>query len=328
MQRHLILFITFFVLPYSVFAASFSHDLFFGIYNDPEVTRLQEFLRSEGVYDGPVTGNFLTLTREGVKNFQRREGIEPVLGYFGPLTRARANAILREREGSLVVPSSSVGRVGEGETSADLISSLTAQIQALQKQIEELRVKLAAEAAVVPPSAPPPPKGEEEKEMASPPQPQKPAALEITGSGATSLPETATTPLKLGDITFYNNTGANIEILQLVIKITDDMNSQLNRGRGVFFLIRAGTTTFDAAVSKTPFTFLSKDPRGEPIAPNVSTLNLSYPIKLKPGEKRVDSLWIENLELVLNGTLMVESKEVLATETVAASGSFKFTLTK
>jgi hypothetical protein len=49
---------------------------------------------------------------------------------------------------------------------------------------------------------------------------------------------------------------------------------------------------------------------------------------LKPGEERVISLWIENLDLVLNGTLTVELKEVLTSEMVSTAGNFKFILTK
>ena len=58
------------------------------------VTALQNFLTSEGVYSGPITGNFLSLTRTAVKAFQTKEDITPVSGYFGPLTRASANALL------------------------------------------------------------------------------------------------------------------------------------------------------------------------------------------------------------------------------------------
>lgn len=341
MKKYTILFITFLITP--IFAsASFSRDLYFGIYNDPEVTRLQEFLRSEGFYDGPITGNFLTLTREGVKNFQRSQGIEPVSGYFGPLTRGRANSILSGKspqtpsllnKGDSTLPT--LVKKGEGRLSTqDLIAQLTVQIQSLQKQIEDLQVKLKKETSVAPsvsPSAP---------EPASPPVPMsapaptpqavppKPSALEIKGSADATFPEIATTPFKLGDITLSNGLLSNVEILQLLIKITDDMNSPLNRSRDVFFLIRAGTTTFDTIISRTPFTFLSKDPRRDPIAPNLSTLNLSYHAILKPDEERTISLWIENLELVFSGSLTVELKEVLASETIATSGGFKFTLTK
>src|SRR3990167_261832 len=83
----------FFAAPIAVFAAGFDRDLYYGIADDRDVTRLQEFLKSQSVYSGPVTGNFFSLTREGVRRFQEREGIAPALGYFGPKTRTRANTL-------------------------------------------------------------------------------------------------------------------------------------------------------------------------------------------------------------------------------------------
>ncbi len=73
--------------------AAFDRDLSYGIMASPAVTELQQFLRTQGVYGGPVTGNFLGLTRQAVSAFQAREGIAPAAGYFGPKTRARADQL-------------------------------------------------------------------------------------------------------------------------------------------------------------------------------------------------------------------------------------------
>ncbi len=128
------------ILPAAALAASFDRDLYFGIARDPDVTRLQEFLRDEGVYDGPVTGNFLTLTREGVKNFQRREGIEPIAGYFGPFTRAKTNDLLSQKiAGGITLPAGS---------RAEKIAFIEQKIAELTKQLEELRIKLVEEERV------------------------------------------------------------------------------------------------------------------------------------------------------------------------------------
>jgi hypothetical protein len=54
------------------------------------VTALQTRLTALGVYSGPVTGYFGTLTAAGVRKFQASEGLEQV-GYLGPLTRAALN---------------------------------------------------------------------------------------------------------------------------------------------------------------------------------------------------------------------------------------------
>ncbi len=69
---------------------SFDHDLSYGTTDDSSVTDLQNFLTTQGDYSGPVTGNYLTLTKTGVKKFQTNAGITPT-GYFGPLSRAAAN---------------------------------------------------------------------------------------------------------------------------------------------------------------------------------------------------------------------------------------------
>lgn len=75
-------------------AEQFNRDLSFGFQQDSDITKLQEFLSDKGLYSGPITGNFFSLTLKAVKAFQVREGIMPAAGYFGPKTRARANELL------------------------------------------------------------------------------------------------------------------------------------------------------------------------------------------------------------------------------------------
>jgi len=73
---------------------SFGNDLYFGMKNNQEVFCLQQFLESKGsdIYpEGLVTGNFLSLTFSAVQRYQAKKGIIQT-GYFGPLTRAAANA--------------------------------------------------------------------------------------------------------------------------------------------------------------------------------------------------------------------------------------------
>lgn len=73
--------------------ASFDRNLTYGSKGE-DVTELQEFLTDQGLYSGPITGNLYSLSVAGIKRFQKREGITPVSGYFGPKTRTRANSIL------------------------------------------------------------------------------------------------------------------------------------------------------------------------------------------------------------------------------------------
>lgn len=82
-----------FLLTSSVSAAEFNTNLKYGSKGN-DVTRLQEFLTEQGLYNGPITGNFFSLTLKAVKAFQARESITPVSGFFGSLTRAKVNEIL------------------------------------------------------------------------------------------------------------------------------------------------------------------------------------------------------------------------------------------
>lgn len=101
-----------------------------------DVKTLQEFLISKGYLSaGNVTGYFGPMTMAAVKKFQAAEGIvssgDPeTTGYgaVGPGTRAKINAML----------GSSAGGAGSGGSS----TSVQAQIEALQKQVNDLLLKL------------------------------------------------------------------------------------------------------------------------------------------------------------------------------------------
>ena len=71
---------------------TFSRTLSYGMRSDLDVRALQEILLAEKVYSGPVTGNFYGLTRQGVRDFQKKYKIDPV-GIVGPKTRAKLNEL-------------------------------------------------------------------------------------------------------------------------------------------------------------------------------------------------------------------------------------------
>ena len=75
-------------------AKSFATDLFYGLWNNAEVKRMQEFMISKGYLTGNATGNYYLKTVEAVKAYQAAKGISPANGRFGPKTRAAANADL------------------------------------------------------------------------------------------------------------------------------------------------------------------------------------------------------------------------------------------
>lgn len=133
MKKGLIVIFIFSFFPGFILAAAFERDLYFGMRGDADVTKLQQFLQSQGLYSGPVTGNLFSLTQEGVKKFQEKESITPASGYFGPKTRVRANTLA----------------VSAPQTKETQIALLTAQIQLLQAKLKLLQEKLIAEQSAV-----------------------------------------------------------------------------------------------------------------------------------------------------------------------------------
>lgn len=106
----------------------FNTDLEFGMESDA-VVELQKNLTSAGVYSGPITGYFGSLTRAAVKKYQEKNGIKST-GYFGPLTREKMNG----------------SKVAGVSTSKDQqIASLKTQIAELMKLVEELLKAKAAQ---------------------------------------------------------------------------------------------------------------------------------------------------------------------------------------
>ena len=74
------------------YSAVFSRNLSYGT-TTTDVSSLQQFLADEGDYSGSITATFGPLTERGLMAFQASQGISAT-GYFGPATRAAANAIM------------------------------------------------------------------------------------------------------------------------------------------------------------------------------------------------------------------------------------------
>src|ERR1700722_2917653 len=111
----------------AIAADTFTANLSFGMTGNADVTLLQQFLTEHSFYSGPITGNFFALTQQGVERFQAANNIAPASGYFGPLSRAKANAIIAATE-----PESGATN-GNGVTSQ--INELLQEVHALQQQI-------------------------------------------------------------------------------------------------------------------------------------------------------------------------------------------------
>ncbi|MDO8556910.1 MAG: peptidoglycan-binding protein [Candidatus Jorgensenbacteria bacterium] len=127
--------------------ALFIKDLYFGIQSDSEVMKLQEFLTGEGVYSGPITGNFFSLTLKAVKNYQTQENISPAAGYFGPFTRAKANiklsVQLQESDNQAVAETGTpTAPVIQPKTMDDAANTMQSQLAALLQQVALLQQQL------------------------------------------------------------------------------------------------------------------------------------------------------------------------------------------
>ncbi len=107
-------------------AFRFTEDLSEGMQSD-NVTELQNRLTSEGVYSGPVTGYFGSLTLAGVKEYQAKHSL-PTTGFVGPMTRAELNAALTS--------AASQGQVLGAQTTgtAETIARIQGIIQQLQAE--------------------------------------------------------------------------------------------------------------------------------------------------------------------------------------------------
>ncbi|GEM_PF-2729861 len=128
-------------------AEQFSRDLSFGFQQDSDVTKLQEFLSDEGLYSGPITGNFFSLTLKAIKAFQSREGITPAAGYFGPKTRVRANALLgaqvqASNQQAITETGQNVAQSSAPQITNNSINNVQSQLEALLKQVALLQQQL------------------------------------------------------------------------------------------------------------------------------------------------------------------------------------------
>jgi len=93
---------------------AFTRNLYFGMRADPDVVRMQEFLRGQGYFTYPQsTGNYFSATLDAVRRWQRDAGLPPVGGSFGPLSRALANKIMAATPTTPAPAASSVAAVSD-----------------------------------------------------------------------------------------------------------------------------------------------------------------------------------------------------------------------
>jgi hypothetical protein len=77
------------------FSYTWNNDLYYGMTNNADVKALQQALTLEKVYSGLINGNFWSLTRQAVIDFQKKHNFAniPNTGYVGSYTRQVLNSL-------------------------------------------------------------------------------------------------------------------------------------------------------------------------------------------------------------------------------------------
>ncbi len=143
----ILLLISLLFVPLLAYAQTFDSNLYFGLSNNSDVGKLQEFLTDQSVYSGPITGNFFSLTLAAVKKFQLQNNIAPAAGFFGPLTRAKVNEVLSVQlnasnqqaviETGIATPTTTQSPTTDNNQ--QLTQNLQNQILALQQQLVQMQ---------------------------------------------------------------------------------------------------------------------------------------------------------------------------------------------
>lgn len=112
--------------------ADFDTSLKYGAKGD-KVVELQEFLIEKGFLNSEPTGNFYSLTLKAVKAFQTAYDL-PSTGYFGIMSRTKANEILAL----------------ENNAELEEVGSITAPVDTtINKQLEDLNKTIQAQNAII-----------------------------------------------------------------------------------------------------------------------------------------------------------------------------------
>ncbi len=127
----------------------FSNNLYWnmGESGTSEVKLLQQFLLEQKLYSGEITGNYFSRTYKAVVKFQMQNGVTPS-GYFGPLTRKKANEIILSKnlDFSVSIASSSTSSLTTLSSNVLIrqtdVSYLQARISSLYEQVWSLQKRM------------------------------------------------------------------------------------------------------------------------------------------------------------------------------------------
>lgn len=85
------------ILPVSA-TDLFKKDLKYGMTKNSDVKRLQQYLKEQKLYSGPISGNYYGLTQAGIIKLQKKYSIKPANGKFTKITRDKINSLLLTKE--------------------------------------------------------------------------------------------------------------------------------------------------------------------------------------------------------------------------------------
>ena len=111
---------------------SFDQDLRYGLMRSQQVKDLQTFLTDEGYYSGPISGNFLSMTRKSLNNFQKDNGLK-VVSKLDKSTREVINQLLLAKE------THSSLNISENSNTQQLVTLYDSQgnsVQFVQEQVQ------------------------------------------------------------------------------------------------------------------------------------------------------------------------------------------------
>ena len=201
-------------VSHALAADSFDHDLYFGMRANADVVHLQQFLAEAGLYQGPTNGNFFSLTRTAVIQFQKKNAIAPAAGYVGPKTRDVINAKL---SGTSVV-------------------DRAAQIKAIQDQIQTLLTQIASlqsNASAMPQPPLSPYEIELTLEMDKQILPLVPASTTVASSTPSALPNPFDSTLRVQTTAFPRSVSSYTDVLLHEFRFTADEKIAIEKLRFV-----------------------------------------------------------------------------------------------
>lgn len=103
-----IIIVSFFISHAAYAAEYFSVNVTAGTTGSAEVKKIQQFLKDQRLFSGPINGNYGPQTKKAVQDFQKREKIQPASGDWKVLTRGKANTLYESKKTAVSAPKPAV----------------------------------------------------------------------------------------------------------------------------------------------------------------------------------------------------------------------------